>query len=192
MTWAFEGLERGAYAVALLDPPWKFSAGTKSRPQHYRRMTFEEVAALPVRDLLDPAGARVMLWITAPLMSRAIELQKAWGLRYCSMIPWIKLWPSETGMFVYRSSIARGTGYEVQGNAEYLLIYKRGKPQSIRGNPFPGVFMSERREHSRKPEESYQAIESRISGRLADVFSRQRRNRWENFGDQAEKFEAAE
>ncbi|WP_448952156.1 MT-A70 family methyltransferase [Labrys neptuniae] len=187
--WPFGDLIPHHYRVAVFDFPWKFSAGTKSRPQHYRRMTFAEILALPVPDLLHPDGARALVWITAPLMNRAAELQKAWGLRYCSMLPWIKLWQSETGMFIYRDSVARGTGYEVQGNAEYVLIFKKGRPQSIKGNPFPGALISERREHSRKPDNFMHEIERRLDGPRADVFSRVTRPGWDGMGDELGKFD---
>lgn len=149
--WPFDPLPRQHFSVVVIDPPWRFSAGAKSRPQHYVRMTFGDIAAMPVRGLLKPEGGRVFLWITAPLLDKVPALCRAWRLRYCTTLPWVKLWPAESGLFIYKSSFARGTGYEVQGSAEYVAILKAGKPQSIKGRPFPGVIASPRREHSRKP-----------------------------------------
>lgn len=184
----FDPLTPRSYRVVVIDPPWKFSAGTKSRPQHYPRLTFNEIAALPVRDLLHPDGARVMMWITAPLLDRVHDLKRAWGLRYCSTIPWIKSWPKESELFWYLDSIARGTGYEVAGNAEYLVIFKYRRPQSIKGNPFPGVFMAARREHSRKPDQVMDEIVKRLEGPRAEVFAREPREGFEAFGNEVQKF----
>lgn len=188
MTWAFDPLPRGHYSAVVIDPPWKFSGGTKSRPQHYARMTLDEVKALPVRKLLRPEGGRVFLWITAPLMHRVPEIASAWRLRYSSMIPWIKLWNGEDGMFVYASSIARGTGFEVMGNAEYCVILKAGKPATIKGRPFSGVWVEPRREHSRKPLNAIREIEARLAGPFCEVFARERHDGWDAWGNEVGKF----
>lgn len=190
MTDPLAGLKKGHYRVVVIDPPWRWAGGTKSRPQHYGRMTFDEIAAIPVRSLLHRDGGRVFLWITAPLLNRLDDLRKAWRLRYSSAIPWVKLWPSESGMFVYRTSIARGTGLEVMGNAEYVAILKAGKPQSIKGRPFPGVYVCQRREHSRKPFDLMADIEQRLAGPYCEVFSRERRDGWDCAGNEVGKFDA--
>jgi N6-adenosine-specific RNA methylase IME4 len=193
VTWPFGELERGAYTVVLIDPPWRWAGGTKGRPQHYARMTLDQIKALPVRQLLKPEGGRVCLWLTAPLMHRMHEIRKAWRLRYSSMIPWIKLWNGEDGMFVYANSVARGTGLEVMGNAEYCVILKAGRPHSILGNPFPGVLIEPRREHSRKPVRLHVEIEQRIPGPYCEIFARQPRAGWSSWGNETGKFaEAAE
>ena len=185
----FVGLPQRHYEAVVIDPPWRFSGGTKSRPQHYDRMTLAEVKALPMRDLLRPEGGRVFLWITAPLLHRIPEIARAWRLRYSSAIPWIKLWPSEPGLFVYASSVARGTGFEVMGNAEYVVILKAGRPHSIKGTPFSGVWMTPRREHSRKPPNLHEEIEARIPGPYLEVFARASRPGWDTFCNQATKFD---
>lgn len=189
MTWAFDPLPRRSFTVAVIDPPWRFSAGVKSRPQHYPRMSLPEIAALPLRDLLTDEGGRVFLWITAPLLDKVPMLARAWRMRYCTALPWVKLWPSEDGMFIYAASLARGTGYEVQGNAEYVVILKAGRPQSIKGNPFPGILVSPRREHSRKPPSLAAEIESRIAGPYVEVFARQSRPGWSSWGNESQKFD---
>lgn len=190
MTWFFAPLPSRHYRVVIIDPPWRWAGGTKGRPQHYPRMTFAEVAALPVRDLLHPDGGRVLLWITAPLANRIGDLHRAWRLRYSSMLPWIKLWPGEDGMFIYPGSIARGTGLEVVGNAEYLAILKAGRPQSIKGRPFPGVLHSARREHSRKPADIHSEVEARLAGPYCEIFAREPRAGWDVWGNQTSHFDA--
>ena len=187
----FATLPQRHYRTVVIDPPWKYSGGTKSRPQHYLRMTLPEVKALPVRDLLHPEGGRVFLWMTAPLLHRMPEVARAWRLRYSSVIPWIKLWPSENGLFVYPSSVARGTGFEVMGNAEYVVILKAGRPHSIKGRPFSGVWIQPRREHSRKPPNLLEEIEARIPGPHLEIFARQSRPGWDSWGNERTKFDPA-
>ena len=165
--------------------------GTSSRPQHYPRMSLHEIATLPVGDLLKRDGGRVFLWITAPLLNKVPMLARAWKCRYCTTLPWLKLWPSEAGMFVYAGSLARGTGYEVQGNVEYVAILKRGKPQSIKGNPFQGAIIAPRRQHSRKPPDLHDAIEARLEGPFCEIFSRTNRPGWSSWGNEVGKFDGA-
>ena len=185
----FADLPQHHFRAVVIDPPWRFSGGTASRPQHYGRMTLADIKALPLRDLLHPEGGRVFLWITAPLLHRIPELARAWRLRYSSAIPWIKLWPKEEGLFVYASSVARGTGFEVIGNAEYVVILKGGRPHSIKGRPFSGVWIEPRREHSRKPPNLHDEIEARIPGPYLEVFARESRLGWHSFGNEARKFD---
>lgn len=189
MTWPFGDLRPHHYRAVIIDPPWRWKAGTKSRPQHYGRMSLADIKALPVRDLLHPEGGRVFMWITAPLLHRIGEIGSAWRLRYSSAIPWIKTWSSEDALFVYPTSIARGTGLEVMGNAEYAVILKAGRPHSIKGRPFSGVLIQPRREHSRKPPHLAEEIEARIPGPYAEVFARQGRPGWDAFGNEASKFD---
>lgn len=188
--WFFDPLPRRYYRVVLIDPPWRWAGGVKGRPQHYPRMTFAQISALPIRELLHPEGGRVLTWITAPLANRIGDLHRAWRLRYSSMLPWIKLWPGEDGRFIYSGSIARGTGLEVVGNAEYVAILKAGRPQSIKGRPFPGVIHSARREHSRKPADLHAEIEARLSGPYCEIFAREQRAGWDVFGNQTSRFNA--
>lgn len=178
----------GHFKVIMADPPWKMSLGTKSRPQHYERMTIAEIKAMDVRRITDPAGARCFLWITAPLLDRAPEILKAWGFRFCSVRTWVKLNPRENGLFFFRDSLARGTGYEVAGNAEFLIIGKSGKPQSIKGNPWSSVVIDPRREHSRKPDIIRDEIAARLDGPRLELFARSSAPGWEVAGNETGKF----
>ncbi|GJE54556.1 MT-A70 family methyltransferase [Methylobacterium thuringiense] len=187
---SLSGYPQRHYRVVLIDPPTKFVAGTKSRPQHYPRMTWPEILALPVRDLLHPDGARVFIWMSAPHMCRVDEICRAYRLRYSSCFPWVKLWSSGEPLFFCRSSIARGTGLEVAGNAEYVIILKSGTPHSIKGRPFPGVMIEPRREHSRKPPNLHAEIEARIPGPRLEMFAREKRPGWDAFGNEVGKFDA--
>jgi hypothetical protein len=87
----FAGLMRNGYRCLLIDPPPRFVAGTKGRPPHYARMTDADIAALPVCDLLHPAGTWIFLWATSPKLyvparSRTQlspdAVARAWGARY--------------------------------------------------------------------------------------------------------------
>ncbi|MFH1557720.1 MAG: MT-A70 family methyltransferase, partial [Pseudomonadota bacterium] len=176
------------YRLFAADPPWEFKAGKKSRPQHYGRMSVADICALPVRDLVHPDGARLLLWTTFPMLQQSFEVMRAWGFRYSTGRVWAKLWPSEDGMFLYPDSFAQGTGYEVIGNCEILLIGKRGRPQPIIGKKPASLFFARRREHSRKPDCFMDEVTRLFEGPRLEMFARERRPGWDAFGNQTEKF----
>ena len=75
------------------------------------------------------------MWMTWPHLHRMNELLVAWGFKYCTGRPWLKLWPKEDGLILYPNSFAMGTGYEVRNSSELQIIAKRGRPQRLGGVP---------------------------------------------------------
>lgn len=195
--WPFDPLQPHRYRVCLLDPPWKFSSGPSRNPRnHYPTMTIDEIKALPVRDLAHPEGCRLLMWITMPLANRIDEILRAYGFRYSTSRVWAKLWPSEDEMFLFPDSLARGTGYEVVGNCELLVIAKRGRPARIPPGKQPAsLFFARRREHSRKPDCLRDEIAKLFDGPRCELFARSGHPGFESFGNETDKFprlEAAE
>lgn len=190
MTWPFGDLRPADYRVLYADPPWKFSSGPSKNPRrHYPVMTVAEIAALPVRALAHPEGCRLLMWITMPHLMAAPKVLAAWGFRYSTARVWAKLWPSEDEMFVYPDSLSRGTGYEVIGNCEVLIIAKRGRPQRV-ANPKPAsLFFARRREHSRKPDMVRDDIARLFAGPRAELFARSHHEGWDAWGLEVEKFD---
>lgn len=183
-------LPTGAYRVIVADPPWHFSGGKKSRPQHYGRMRLPEIMALPVKQVAHPEGCRLFLWVTMPLLPRGFEVMHAWGFRYSTARVWGKLWPNADTMFLYPDSFARGTGYEVAGNAEVLLIGKRGKPQRAPASKPASIVFARRREHSRKPDCLMAEIARTFEGPRLEMFARTERPGWVVCGNETGKFES--
>ncbi|MFG1410308.1 MT-A70 family methyltransferase [Xanthobacter sp. VTT E-85241] len=193
MSMSLTALAPRTYRVIAADPPWDFRAGKKGRPQHYARMSVADICAMPVRDLVHPDGGRLLLWTTFPMLPRAFQVMSAWGFRHSTGRVWAKLWPTEDEMFIYPDSLARGTGYEVIGNCEILMIGKRGRPQPIKGKKPASLFFARRREHSRKPDCFMDEVTRLFDGPRLEMFARERRAGWDAFGNQVEKFaEAAE
>lgn len=190
--WTFGDLKRHNYRVVLADPPWRFSAGQSRNPgRHYPTMRVEEIAALPVSELAHPEGCRLFLWITMPLLNRLPEILAAWHFRYSTARVWAKLWPSEDAMFLYPDSLARGTGYEVIGNCELLVIAKRGRVQRIAGKKPASLFFARRREHSRKPDIVRDEIAAKFDGPRCELFARSGHPAFEAFGNETTKFAGA-
>lgn len=182
--WPFGDLEPGVYGLIMADPPWRFELyserGEEKSPQaHYRTMTLDDIAALPVADLAAP-DCLLWLWATAPMLDRQIAIMAAWGFRFVTSGVWVK--QTVTGKTAF------GTGYVLRNAHEPFLIGARGEPKcarDVRSAVFGPV-----REHSRKPEQGYAAAERLIpKARRSELFSRQGRPGWESWGDETGKFD---
>jgi N6-adenosine-specific RNA methylase IME4 len=190
--WPFGNLRRHAYRVILVDAPTKFCAGPSRNPNnHYRTMSIAEIAALLVGELAHPDGARLFLWITWPQLKRMPELLAAWGFKYCTGRPWLKLWPKEDGLILYPDSFAIGCGYEVRNRSELQIIAKRGRPQRLNGAKFKGHIIAPRREHSRKPDCVRDEIVALLEGPRCELFARSRHPGFDSWGDEIDRFAGA-
>lgn len=191
----FDGLTPQSYRVILADPPWKFNAGKNKNPsRHYPTMPLKDIAKMPVGDLAHPEGCRLFLWVTAPILLLPFgprEIIRAWGFKYSTARFWVKLNPSEDGAFIYSNSTARGPGFEVTGDAEILVIAKRGRPQRIIGAKPRGVFYGARREHSRKPDRLRDELCELFDGPRCELFARSGHQGFDSFGNETTKFGAA-
>ena len=183
----FWPLPQRSYDVAVIDPPWHFkvfseTTGTKKSAQsHYSVMSLARIKALPVRELLKPDSV-VFCFATAPLLPAALEAMAAWGFTYKSNLAWRKM--------TRNGKVRMGCGYWARTMHEHVLICTIGKPQLL---TFPSLFDGIAREHSRKPDEFYSMVAERSPGRRrVDLFARERRNGWDVWGDEIEKFSSAE
>ena len=194
----FAPLQRGKYRAIMLDPPWRFSAGTKGRPQHYPRMTDVEIAALPVAELAHPDGCFVFVWVTSPKAHQVHKIVEGWSrrglkVRYSSRaFVWVKLLASAAKrgatLFFLKDEFHTGHGYTTRKNAEDCLLFKIGSPKRIRKD-IRELLFSPLREHSRKPDEAYERVQQFCDGPYAEVFARESRVGWETFGNEAQKFD---
>lgn len=183
--WPFVGLDRNAYSLLCIDPPWTFRTYSpkgwgKSAQRHYDCMTLGDIRALPVRDLA-AKDCLVWLWATAPLLDVQIDVLKGWGARYVSSGAWCKT--------TAKGGLAFGTGYTLRSSSEPFLLGAFGKPKIV-SRSVRSVVMAPVREHSRKPDEAYTAARALVPyGRAADIFSRQTRDGWDGWGNQATAFD---
>lgn len=185
--WPFGRLVPQSYDVILADPPWRFenysAEGEEKNPlAHYDCMTIDDLRALPVARLAAPNCALVM-WATAPLLDKAIDLLSDWGFTYKSAGAWAK-----------QSSSGRkwsfGTGYCFRSAAEFFLLGTRGDP-TFASRSVRNLIVAPVREHSRKPDEMHDNIEAMFPfARKCELFARQRRLGWDAWGNETDKFEA--
>jgi N6-adenosine-specific RNA methylase IME4 len=183
----FHGLA-GKFSTVLIDPPWRFANRTgKMAPEHkrlhrYSTMSFAEIAALPVSDLVLPKS-HLYLWCPNALIAEGLDVLKAWGFTYKTHIVWFKI--RKDG-----GPDGRGVGFYFRNVTELLLFGIKG---SLRTKP-PGrsqvnIIAAQKQEHSRKPDEAYRIIECCSPGPYVELFARMKQPAWTQWGDQIESYQ---
>ena len=173
------------FSTLLADPPWRFINRTgKMAPEHrrlsrYGTMTVDEIAALPVGQIAT-RPAHLYLWVPNALLPNGLSVMQAWGFEYKSNIVWHKL--RKDG-----GSDGRGVGFYFRNVTELLLFGIRGKNARTLapGRTQVNYIGTRKREHSRKPDEQYELIESCSPGPFLELFARGVRPRWTAWGNQA-------
>jgi len=174
------------FGTILADPPWRFQNKTgKVAPEHrrlsrYGTMSFEEIEALPVREITAPVS-HLYLWCPNALLPQGLSALQAWGFTYKSNIIWHKV--RKDG-----GSDGRGVGFYFRNVTELLLFGVRGKNARTRaaGRRQVNYLATRKREHSRKPDELYPVIEECSFGPYLELFARGVRPNWEAWGNQAD------
>lgn len=175
------------YQTVLADPPWRFTNRTgKVAPEHrrlsrYETMTTDDICALPIASLMrEPA--HLYLWVPNALLPEGLRVMQAWGFEYKSNIVWHKI--RKDG-----GSDGRGVGFYFRNVTEILLFGVRGKNARTEapGRSQVNYISSRKREHSRKPDEQYDLIESCSKGPYLELFARGTRPNWTYWGNQADE-----
>lgn len=176
------------FRTILADPPWRFQNRTgKMAPEHrrlsrYGTMDLADIMALPVCEAA-ASTAHLYLWVPNALLPEGIKVLNAWGFEYKSNIIWHKI--RKDG-----GSDGRGVGFYFRNVTEVVLFGVRGKNARTLapGRRQVNYLKSQKREHSRKPDELYDIVESCSSGPYLELFARGTRKGWAAWGNQASDY----
>ena len=80
-----------------------------------------------------------------------------------------------------------GLGYWTRANSEVCLLATKGKPKRLNADVRQAI-LEPRREHSRKPDCTYQRIERLVAGPYLELFARTQRPGWTAWGNEVGKF----
>ncbi len=177
----------GRFKTIMADPPWRFQNSTgKVAPEHkrlnrYGTMSLNEIKALPVSMVADET-AHLYLWVPNALLPDGLAVLHAWGFQYKSNVIWHKI--RKDG-----GSDGRGVGFYFRNVTEILLFGVRGKNARTLapGRSQVNMIQTRKREHSRKPDEQYNLIESCSPGPYLEMFGRGVRKDWTTWGNQADE-----
>jgi N6-adenosine-specific RNA methylase IME4 len=174
------------YGTILADPPWQFTNKTgKVAPEHrrlsrYSTMKLDEIMALPI-SAVAASTSHLYLWCPNALLPEGLAVMRAWGFNYKSNLVWHKV--RKDG-----GSDGRGVGFYFRNVTELILFGVRGKNARTLapGRSQVNFLASRKREHSRKPDEQYEIMETCSPAPFLELFGRGTRNGWATWGNQAD------
>ncbi|MCL2525360.1 MAG: MT-A70 family methyltransferase [Betaproteobacteria bacterium] len=179
----FKATISGRFRTILADPPWQFQNRTgKMAPEHkrlarYPTLTLADIKAIPVADVAAEAS-HLYLWVPNALLAEGLAVMQAWGFSYKSNIVWHKI--RKDG-----GPDGRGVGFYFRNVTELVLFGIRGSMRTLSpGRRQVNFLATQKREHSRKPDEFYDIVESCSPGPYLELFARHRRQGWENWGNE--------
>ena len=175
------------YQVIYADPPWHYNNSIDNAlktssainvDKNYPTMSSKDIAALPIKDLVDKDAACFM-WTTDTHMPQAVEIMKAWGFTYKTIA---FVWEKQTcnGKPVHMLAPWTLKGYEICLFGTKGAMTKHKKDNTIRQ-----MVKAERRKHSQKPQE----VADRIVRMFPDctrieLFARDAKPGWDAWGNE--------
>lgn len=173
----------GLHSTILADPPWRFENRTgKMAPEHqrllrYPTMDLQEICEIPVSQV-SAANSHLYLWVPNALLAEGLEVMRAWGFRYKSNLVWYKV--RKDG-----GPDGRGVGFYFRNVTELILFGVRGHMRTLPpGRRQTNILVSQKREHSRKPDQIYDLVEDCSPGPYLELFARFRRQGWKQWGNE--------
>lgn len=175
------------FQTILADPPWQFQNRTgKMAPEHkrlnrYPTMSIEAIKAIPVNQITQDK-CHLYLWVPNALLPEGLAVMQAWGFQYKTNIVWEKV--RKDG-----GPDGRGVGFYFRNVTELLLFGVKGEgfrtlpPARTQVN----LIRTQKREHSRKPDEMIDLIEACSPGPYLELFARGKRENWTLWGNQADE-----
>lgn len=192
-------LPAGPFSCILADPPWSFETFGKKRTtphrgaeEHYGVMAHEDLCDLPV-EFVAAKDCALFMWVVDSHLDEALALGRAWGFSFKTRaFTWLK--ETENGrqldIFNGESDPRMGMGYWTRKQSEMCWLFTRGKPKRL-SKGVREVIRDRRREHSRKPDETHERIQTLVGGPYLEMFAREPRPGWESWGNQTDKFAPA-
>ncbi|MCW5574619.1 MAG: S-adenosylmethionine-binding protein [Burkholderiales bacterium] len=173
----------GLYSTIVADPPWRFENRTgKMAPEHqrllrYPTMDLEEICEIPVAQV-SAENSHLYLWVPNALLAEGLQVMRAWGFKYKSNLVWYKV--RKDG-----GPDGRGVGFYFRNVTELVLFGVRGHMRTLPpGRRQTNIMVSQKREHSRKPDGIYGIVESCSPGPYLELFARFCRSGWSQWGNE--------
>ena len=168
---------KGQYGTIIIDPPWPMEKIERDVRPNQVAFDYPTMDLYDIMELEMPAAddCHLFIWTTHKFLPAAITACASWGFKYVLTMVWHKC-----------------GGYQPVGlpqyNCEFVVYARKGTPKFIDTKAFPCCFDGARREHSRKPEEFYDTIRRVTDEGRIDIFSREKRDGFDQHGNETDKF----
>jgi N6-adenosine-specific RNA methylase IME4 len=198
------------FSLVVADPPFSFLDELKNTDvkrgasSNYDTMTIKDICDLKVKDITDPSGCVLALWVPSSLLEDGIKIMNAWGFDLKQNWIWVKV-KNDPFKKIKRSIkkkeiidfeninwddfLSFGMGRLGRNVHEICLVGTRGKVyKNLKNKSQRTVFFYKNTKHSKKPE----ILQDRLDLMFPDqnlkrleIFGRRSRNNWEVIGNQS-------
>lgn len=142
------------FDLIYADPAWPYKGttaqGGSEAANHYALMSWEQLSAMPVRDVCKER-ATCLMWATSPFLDRQIKVMQDWGFHYRGVaFVWVKTRADGKPI-----GAKGGVPTFVKPTCEYVLLgttCKTGRATAVHDFAVSQVQMHPAMEHSRKPD----------------------------------------
>jgi N6-adenosine-specific RNA methylase IME4 len=167
----------GKYRTIVIDPPWQMEKILREVAPDQVGFEYPTMTIDQIKDFSIPADddCHLFMWTTQKYLPVAFEVMNTWGFKYVFTMVWHK--PGGFQPFNLP-----------QYNCEFVIYGRKGTPEFVDLKAFPTCFEAPRREHSRKPDEFYNMIQRVAPGPRIDIFSREKHDGFDQYGNETEKF----
>lgn len=176
------------YDVFMIDPPWPKKKGglRTARPKQgreldYKTLSIDNILKILNTKILSLANKEhcLFVWTIEQFLNTTDTMFESLGYKRHARF----IWDKENGI---------APAFTVRYSHEYLIWYYKPKLPLIakdKRGKWSTVLRERSREHSRKPEIAYKMIEELYpNANKYDVFSREKRVGWDQFGDECDYF----
>lgn len=172
-------LPNSTYRTVVIDPPWEIKKiGRVVAPNQiemdYPMMSVKEIIDFPIiPNSFEKSGCHIYLWTTHKHLPDALDIFKSWGVKYQCVLTWIKNVGFTPFSWMYSTELV------LFGRVGSLPLLKNGLRIDFNGKV---------REHSRKPDEFYDLVRQASPEPRIDIFSREKRDGFEQYGNEVNRF----
>jgi N6-adenosine-specific RNA methylase IME4 len=205
------------FQVIAADPPWPFvdslkmSDVARGAEANYNTMTISKIKLMPVKEVSDPDGAILVLWVPSSLLQEGLDVMNAWGFKHKQTYIWVKnkkepLLPllkkfakkaAEDGFkktildiansFNLNDTLAFGMGRLFRQTHEIALVGINNKKiyKLLKNKSQRSVSLDVNLKHSKKPEHLQNSLEIMFpdTERL-EIFARREKDGWTCIGNE--------
>mgnify|MGYP001565495908 FL=1 len=172
-------IPQGKYNTIVIDPPWpmefmQLDMRSNQVEMPYPVMSIDEIKAFPIKEIAND-DCNLFLWTTHKFIPVSFEILNTWGFEYHVCLTWDKT--NGRSLFGFNR------------RTEFVLYAHKGKiTVNQRGHFIDTIFTEKLREHSRKPDIFYQILKNNTPEPRIDIFSREKRDGFNQWGNEEDKF----
>ena len=163
-------MSKQVFQIVVMDPPYGFKDTLKmsdikrSAQSNYSTMSIQDIKSLPIKDITDPSGSLLALWVPSSLLSDGLDIMKSYGFAQKQTWVWVKLKKDpfqkirsnkniDWDKIDFNDFLSFGMGHLGRNVHEIALIGVRGKIyKKIKNKSQRTVFFYQNTKHSQKPE----------------------------------------